>query len=49
MPPAGNGTGCATEPAGADGPHTFGWAADQGGNCTLPVSGSSFPAGPGSA
>jgi Flp pilus assembly protein TadG len=41
--PAGNGTGCATEPGGADASGTFGWAADQGGNCTLPVSGS-FPA-----
>ncbi len=39
----GNGTGCATEPAGADGPGTFGWAADQLGNCTLPVSGPTFP------
>jgi Flp pilus assembly protein TadG len=38
--------GCATEPAGADGPAIFGWAADQGGNCTLPVSGS-FPAAAG--
>lgn len=40
---AGNDTGCATEPAGADGSGTFGWAADSSGNCTLPVSGSSFP------
>jgi Putative Flp pilus-assembly TadE/G-like len=43
----GNGTGCATEPSGADGPGTFGWTADTTGNCTLPVSGSSFPAGTG--
>ena len=41
------GGGCATEPAGADGPGSFGWADDQGGNCTLPVSGSfSAAAGP---
>jgi len=40
-------TGCATEPAGADNPGTFGWAADVTGSCTLPVSGSSFPAGTG--
>jgi Putative Flp pilus-assembly TadE/G-like len=39
----GNGDGCGTEAAGADGPGTFGWAADATGNCTLPVSGSSFP------
>jgi Flp pilus assembly protein TadG len=36
----GNGTGCATEPAGADGPGTFGWAAHPRGNCTVPISGS---------
>ncbi len=40
----GNGGPCATEPAGADGAGTFGWAQDQSGNCTLPVSGPSFPA-----
>jgi hypothetical protein len=45
----GNDTGCATEPGGADGAHTFGWAADQTGNCGLPVSGSSFPADTGTA
>lgn len=39
----GNGSGCATEPAGDDGAGTFGWAADATGNCTLPVSGPSFP------
>jgi Flp pilus assembly protein TadG len=39
----GNGTACATEPAGADGPLTFGWATDQNGNCTLPVSGPTYP------
>ena len=38
----GNGTGCATEPAGADGPATFGWAADATGNCTLPITGPTF-------
>jgi len=43
----GNDVGCATEPAGADGPGTFGWAAAATGNCTLPVSGLSFPAGTG--
>ena len=42
-----NGVGCTTEPSGADGPGTFGWAADTTGNCTLPVSGPSFPAGTG--
>jgi hypothetical protein len=36
----GNGTGCATEPAGADGPGTFAWAAHPRGNCTVPISGS---------
>jgi Putative Flp pilus-assembly TadE/G-like len=41
---AGNGSGCATEPAGADGPGSFGWVAHPRGNCTLPISGSSFPA-----
>jgi hypothetical protein len=45
----GNGTGCATEPAGADGAGTFGWAADATGNCTLPVSGASFPAATGTS
>ena len=39
----GNAAGCATEPAGADGPGTFGWAADETGSCTLPISGSTFP------
>ena len=44
----GNGNGCATEPNGADGPNTFGWAADETGNCALPVTGPTFPesAGP---
>jgi hypothetical protein len=44
----GNDVGCATEPAGADGPGTFGWAEDAG-NCTLPISGPSFPAGTGTS
>ncbi len=44
----GNDTGCATEPAGADGPGTFGWAGDATGNCTLPVSGP-FPEGTGTS
>jgi hypothetical protein len=43
----GNDTGCATEPAGADGPGTFGWAGDATGNCSLPVSGPSFAVGSG--
>lgn len=46
-PNPGNGTGCATEPVGDDGAGTFGWAADTTGNCTLPVSGPSFPGGNG--
>jgi Flp pilus assembly protein TadG len=48
-PDPGNGSGCATEPAGDDGAGTFGWAADTAGNCTLPVSGSSFPGSLGSS
>jgi Flp pilus assembly protein TadG len=40
---AGNGSGCATEPAGADGPGTFSWAAHPRGNCTVPISGPTFP------
>jgi len=36
------GSGCATEPAGADGPGTFGWAAHPRGNCTVPITGPSF-------
>jgi Putative Flp pilus-assembly TadE/G-like len=36
--PGTGGAGCATEPAGADGPLTFGLATDQSGNCTLQVS-----------
>jgi hypothetical protein len=40
----GNGAGCATEPAGADGPGTFGFAQDATGQCTLAVSGATFPA-----
>jgi len=43
----GNDAGCATEPGGADGPGTFGWAADATGNCTLSITGASFPAGMG--
>ena len=42
VPPPGNGTGCATEPAGADGPGTFGLATDQSGNCTQQVSGQTY-------
>ena len=48
-PTSGNGTGCATEPAGADGPGSFGWVSQPGGNCTFPVSGSSFPVRNGAA
>ena len=44
----GNDAGCTTEPAGADGPGSFGWAEDTG-NCTLPVSGLSFPVGTGTS
>jgi len=40
------GGGCPTEPAGAEDPSTFGWAVDEGGNCSLPVSGATFPAIP---
>jgi Flp pilus assembly protein TadG len=36
----GNGTGCASEPAGADGPGTFAWVAHSRGNCTVGISGS---------
>jgi hypothetical protein len=43
----GNANGCATEPAGADGPGSFGWADDATGNCTLPVSTPSIPGGTG--
>lgn len=39
----GKGSGCATEPGGADARNTFGLAQDATGNCTLPVSGFSFP------
>ncbi len=38
-----NNNGCATEPAGSDGPASFGWAAHPAGTCALPVSGPSFP------
>jgi Flp pilus assembly protein TadG len=40
---AGNGSGCATEPAGADGPGVFSVAAHPRGNCTVPISGPTFP------
>lgn len=46
---SGNGTGCATEPAGADGPGSFGWVYHPGGDCHFPVSGSSFPVRTGNA
>jgi hypothetical protein len=42
----GNGTGCATEPAGADGPASFGWAHSPGGNCTLSVTAPTFQQDP---
>jgi Putative Flp pilus-assembly TadE/G-like len=45
----GNDAGCTTELAGADGPGTFGWAEGATNNCTLPVSGLSFPAGTGTS
>ena len=38
----GSGSGCATEPAGADGPGTFGWIAGARDDCTEFISGS-FP------
>ena len=41
----GNRNGCATEPGGADGPNTFGWAQPDPGSCTLQVTGPTFPAG----
>ena len=40
-----SGTGCATEPAGADPAGTFGWAADSGG-CTLNITGGSYAVNP---
>jgi Flp pilus assembly protein TadG len=46
-PNPGNDAGCAAEPAGADGPGTFGWAADETGSCTLPIDGATFPEGAG--
>ena len=46
---SGNGTGCATEPAGADGPGSFGWVSHPGGDCTFPVSGPTFPVRTGNA
>jgi Putative Flp pilus-assembly TadE/G-like len=39
----GNESGCATEPAGADGPGTFGWAQAAPGSCTFGVAGPAFP------
>ncbi len=39
----GNGSGCATEPAGADGPATFGWAQAEPGSCALQVTGPTLP------
>jgi Flp pilus assembly protein TadG len=36
--------GCATEPAGADAPGSFGWANHPRGNCTVPISAPSFAA-----
>jgi len=45
----GNGAGCVTEPAGADGPGTFGWAQAAPGSCTLPISGPTFPESAGAA
>ncbi len=39
------GGGCATEPAGADGPG-FAWVAHPRGNCTVPISGPSFQGRP---
>ncbi|HUB39624.1 MAG TPA: TadE/TadG family type IV pilus assembly protein [Streptosporangiaceae bacterium] len=39
----GNGAGCATEPAGADGSGNFGWAQAAPGTCTLAITGPTFP------
>jgi Flp pilus assembly protein TadG len=36
------GTGCSTEPAGADGPGNFGWTDDPTGTCELYISGGTF-------
>lgn len=41
QPNSGTG-GCSTEPAGADGPGTFSWAAHPRGNCTAAVSPPTF-------
>ncbi len=38
------GNGCPSEPAGADGPGTFGWTDDQTGTCTAAIDGSTYGA-----
>jgi hypothetical protein len=38
-----NNNGCATEPAGSDGPGSFGWVQHPAGTCALPISGATFP------
>lgn len=38
-----NNNGCATEPAGSDGPDSFGWVQHPAGICALPISGATFP------
>jgi hypothetical protein len=38
----GSGTGCPTEPSGADAPGNFGWTSDPAGNCSVTVSGSTY-------
>jgi Putative Flp pilus-assembly TadE/G-like len=38
-----NNNGCATEPAGSDGPGSFGWVQHPAGICALPISGATFP------
>jgi Flp pilus assembly protein TadG len=44
-----NGTGCSTEPAGSDGPGTFGWITETGG-CTLnSITGTTYPVRTGTA
>jgi hypothetical protein len=48
-PDTGNGSGCASEPAGDDGPGTFGWAEDIKNTCAVPISGPSFPGSPGNS
>jgi hypothetical protein len=45
----GAGGGCASEPAGADGPGTFGWTDDQTGACTVDITGATYADNTGAA